>query len=241
MDWGVGGSTAPDVNLYRSAANVLKSDDKFDPASLNVQVKAGVPVDGDIVGGAADGDMVWDTTGKKMYVRSGGVWTVAGGGGAWSIVFTALANEPPASGFATLDTRNSHAVLDFDAGTGEYALFRGVLPAGYGGGGVNVKLIWAATSAVTGNVSWYAAFERIAAGAQDIDSDSFGPSVSGVATCDTVSGETTETTIAVSSGANMDSLAAGEMFRLKVLRGAADGADTMAGDAELLAVVVTEQ
>lgn len=159
----------------------------------------------------------------------------------WQVVFTALANEAPASAFATLDTRNSHAVLDFDAGTDESAVFRGVLPTGYGGGGVNVKLIWAATSATAGNVIWNAAFERINAGALDIDADSFATANTATAAADSVSGETTETTIAFSNGAQMDSLAAGEMFRLKVLRDADNGSDTMTGDAELLAVVVTEQ
>lgn len=159
----------------------------------------------------------------------------------WQVVFTALANEPPAAAYATLDTRNSHAVLDFDAGTDESAVFRGVLPTGYGGGGINVKLIWAATSATAGDVIWNVSIERINAGAMDIDADSFATAVTATAAADSVSGETTETTLAFSNGAAMDSLAAGEMFRLKVLRDADNGSDTMTGDAELLAVVVTEQ
>jgi hypothetical protein len=38
----------------------------------------------------------------------------------------------------------------------------------------------------------------------------------------------------------MDSLAAGEPFRLKLARKAADGADNMTGDAEVLRVAVRE-
>lgn len=72
---------AADVNLYRAAADILASDDKFDPASLNVQTKAGVPVDGDVVGGAANGDLIVDATNKKLYVRIAGVWEQVGGGG----------------------------------------------------------------------------------------------------------------------------------------------------------------
>lgn len=68
------GNAVVDVNAYRSAANILASDDKVDPASLNLQVKAGTPVDGDIVGGAADGDIVVDSTGNKIWVRIGGTW-----------------------------------------------------------------------------------------------------------------------------------------------------------------------
>ncbi len=65
---------AVDTNIYRSAANILSSDDKVDPASLNLQVKAGIPADGDVVGGAADGDFIVDTTNSKLMVRIGGVW-----------------------------------------------------------------------------------------------------------------------------------------------------------------------
>jgi hypothetical protein len=39
---GAGGATAPDVNLYRSAANVLKTDDTLDAAGLKVASLTGV-------------------------------------------------------------------------------------------------------------------------------------------------------------------------------------------------------
>jgi len=159
----------------------------------------------------------------------------------WQIVFTALASEPPGAGYATLDTRNGHPVLDYDAAANEGVMFRGVLPNAYAGRGLNVKLIWAATTAVAGNVVWAIGVERINAGGQDLDANSFGPTISATATCDTVSGETTETVIPISAGASMDGLLAGEMFRLQVYRDAVNAADTMAGDAELLAVVITEQ
>jgi hypothetical protein len=44
------------------------------PSALNVQVKAGTPTDADIAGGAADGDMIIDTTASKIWVRIGGTW-----------------------------------------------------------------------------------------------------------------------------------------------------------------------
>ena len=49
-------------------------------------------------------------------------------------------NEPPSSNYATLDTRNQHPVLDFDASVDESAVFTGILPRNYGGGGVTVYL-----------------------------------------------------------------------------------------------------
>ena len=74
INLGVGGATATDVNLYRFAANDLRTDDKFGPASFISQVKAGVPVDGDVVGGAQSGAMVVDTTNSRIYVRVGATW-----------------------------------------------------------------------------------------------------------------------------------------------------------------------
>lgn len=71
---GGSGGGAVDVNLYRSAADVWTSDDSLRPANVKVQVKAGTPVDGDILGGAVDGMVVADTTGNKLWVRVGGVW-----------------------------------------------------------------------------------------------------------------------------------------------------------------------
>lgn len=64
------------------------------------------------------------------------------------VQFTPLANEPPASAFATLDTRNAHVVLDFDGSTDEEAVFSGVLPTHYSGGGLTIETL-SSTSSVT--------------------------------------------------------------------------------------------
>lgn len=74
------GAGTNDVYLERNAAGVMKAAGKFDPDSLNLQVKAGTPVDGDVTGGAADGDMILDTTNGLLYARVGGVWVPLGGG-----------------------------------------------------------------------------------------------------------------------------------------------------------------
>jgi hypothetical protein len=159
----------------------------------------------------------------------------------WQIVFPAMANEPPATAYATYDVRNTHPVLDFDAATDESAVFSGILPVSYGSSGLNVRLIWAATSATSGDVVWEVSFERIAATVQDLDSDSFATATTATATADSNSGDTVHTVIAVADGAAMDGVAPTNHFRLKVMRDANHGSDTMAGDAELLMVVVTEQ
>jgi hypothetical protein len=155
------------------------------------------------------------------------------------VVFRPMDNEPSTSNFATLDTRNNHPVLDFDTTTQETAIFSGVLSPAYAGGGLIVEVWWAATSATSGTIGWDVAFERIDESSLDIDSDSFASAQTiTAATVPGTSGQVKKTSVTVTDGANMDSLAAGEAFRLRVRRDVAN--DTATGDAELLRVVVRE-
>jgi hypothetical protein len=155
------------------------------------------------------------------------------------LIFTPQQNEPPSSNYATLDTRNGHLVLDFDTTTQESAIFTGIVPRHYGGGGITVYVHWAATSATTGTGGWDVAFERIGAAQQDIDSDGFASAQTiTAATVDGTSGNVSITNVAVSNGANMDSIAVGEAFRLRVRRDVAN--DTATGDLELLCVELKE-
>ena len=155
------------------------------------------------------------------------------------IQWTAAANEPPGSTvYATLDQRNSHLVLDFDASSAEDGVFSGVLPRHYAGGGVTATIHWMATSGTTGSVVWTGAFERCNT---DLDADSFATGVdSSTATPNSSAGIITSTPIAFTDGAQMDSLAVGEPFRFKLTRKVADAGDTMVGDAEVMAVEIKE-
>lgn len=153
------------------------------------------------------------------------------------LTFLPTSNQPPATGYATLDTRNSIAVLDFDAAAIEAAIFVGVLGSTYAGGGLTVEISWMATSATTGDVKWNAYIER---GNTDQDADSFAAAQTTTTTTNATSGIETKTTITFTNGAQMDSLAAGETFRLKIERDATAGGDTMAGDAEVKTVVIRE-
>lgn len=156
-------------------------------------------------------------------------------------VFTALNNEPPASAYATLDTRNSIAVLDFDGATDEEAFFRGVLPDNYAGGGLTVDLYSMATSATSGTYRYQVAIEREDL-ATDHDSNSLATDQSAGASTAGTSGVATKVSVTFTSGANMDSLAAGEPFRLRVHRDAdgTSGTDDITTDIELMTVVVKE-
>jgi hypothetical protein len=146
--------------------------------------------------------------------------------------------EPPSSNYATLDQRNGHPVLEFDQTTNESAVFSLFMPDSYAGGGLTVELVWCSETA-SGDVDWDVAIERIGDAQQDIDSDGFAAVQStDNNTVPGTSGNTDVTTITFTDGAQMDSVAAGEMFRLKVTRDAAS--DTLADDAQLLGVLVRE-
>ena len=150
-------------------------------------------------------------------------------------------NEPPAANYATLDTRNLHPVLDYDDTTDEAAVFTAVLPRSYAGGGLTVYIHYAMTSAVADDVIWQVAIERIGDGVQDIDADGFAAAQdSGPITVPGTSGLVDIAMVAFTDGAQMDSLAVGEAFRLKINRDANAGGDTAVGDAELVAVEIRE-
>ena len=155
------------------------------------------------------------------------------------LIFTPQASEPVASDYATLDTRNLHPVLDFDDTTNESTVFSAVMPRHYAGGGITVYLHYAMTTATSGDIDWDAAFERIGDAQQDIDSDGFA-AVNSVdnTTVPGTSGHVDIVNVTFTDGADMDSIAVGEGFRMKITRDAAS--DTAAGDAELRFVEIKE-
>jgi hypothetical protein len=88
------------------------------------------------------------------------------------------------------------------------------------------------SSATTGDVDLDIALERIGDQQQDIDADGFAAanSVDNTVVPGT-SGNIDVVTITFTDGVDMDSIAAGELFRLKMTRDAVS--DTAAGDLEL--------
>ena len=149
-------------------------------------------------------------------------------------------NAPPTANYATLDTRNQHPCLDFDATTNESAVFSAIMPQNYAGTtGVTVYLHYAVSTATADTVDWDVAWERIGDQQLDIDGDSFA-AVNSVdnTTVPGTSGLVDIVSVAFTDGADMDSVAKGESFRLMVTRDAAS--DDATGDAELYKVEVRE-
>ena len=225
-----GGTTASELRIYEASGSGTNY------SALKVQAQAGnitytLP--------AADGSntQVLTTNG------SGTLSWAAGGTTKPFLSWTAQGNQPPAAAYATPDTRNSHPVLDFDGATDEEAVFGGVLPTAYAGGGLTVELWVGFTSATTGSAHFQAAIERMDVSTLDIDADSFAAlNESDAITAPGTSGQFIKATVTFTDGADMDSLAAGEAFRLKIRRDAdgTGGTDDITTDAELFRIVMRE-
>lgn len=154
---------------------------------------------------------------------------------------------PPATAYATPDARAGGStpaenvpVWDFDDTTAEYLDFLCVLGPNYAGGGLTIVLPWSATSATSGATVWQVAIRRIADDAEDVDASQTYDYNTVADTCASASGEISMPTVAFTSGADMDSVAAGDVFMLRVGRLPTDGSDNMTGDAELWSPVIKE-
>jgi hypothetical protein len=146
--------------------------------------------------------------------------------------FSSKDNYPPSSSFATIDTRNSVLVLDFDDSLVESAVFLGIVPDNIVlTSGITVRIAWMATSATSGNVRWRVEFER---GNTDYDADSFGAATEANSTASATAGIPVYVDI---SSTTIDSLSPGDLFRIRISRVGTDATnDTMVGDAELIAI-----
>lgn len=163
--------------------------------------------------------------------------------GNWIALLLPNAVEPTSSAAATIDTRNAHPVIAFDATTDEEAMWTLGLPDFYSGGGLTVVTYWMAASATSGAIRVQTDIERMDVGTTDFDADSFtGTFQSSGATVAGTSGVIFTITTTHSSGANMDSAASGDLMRLKVRRDAdgTSGTDDATGDGHLVAVLVKE-
>lgn len=178
----------------------------------------------------------------QVLTYNGSAWAAAtpsGGGTKTYAVFTPLDAQPPATNFATLDTRQDIAVLEFDGGaTDESTTFVGIMPEGASlGSGLKVRIHWMADTANTSsNVRWGVQFQRLT---DDVDAAAYDTAVEGNSAAPTGTGADGTPAVLELTVTTIDGITAGDAYRLKVYREASDTSnDTMTGDAQLIAVEV---
>ena len=184
-----------------------------------------------IVGSIQNAGYVRGPTGPTGADGTGG-----GGGGAAGTktyaYFTPLNNEPPATNFATIDTRNSISVLDFDGTTQESAVFRGLIPEGASFSSLTSRIFFTSIGS-TGDVVWGVQYEQMLN--YDIDTDGFATAITGSATVSGTTGTVIELSLTTS---NIAGLTIGDPFRVKLYRDATDAADTLTTDAEFVGLEI---
>jgi hypothetical protein len=149
-------------------------------------------------------------------------------------VWTALDAMPPATLYATFGTVNSTPFLAFnDSATWGTVFIEATRWGAVLTSGVVIRLRWASATATTGSVVWGVAMERF--GILTVASDHFDTQATATTTTNGTVEIITETDITLTT---INSVVAGDVFRLQVQRLGANGSDTMVGDAQLFSVSI---
>lgn len=173
------------------------------------------------------------------------------------VIARIIERMPPATLFAqetiiagTSTPAENISVLAFDDTTDEYMDYKCELSPQYSGGGLTVAIRFSMASdhdeATPHIVNWQIGIRRIADDAEDLNG-SHDYATNGFAnntvnaTVPSVQGEVAYDTISISNGTNMDNLAAGEYFILRIKRDASPASGTDAsGDAYLHYISIRE-
>lgn len=166
--------------------------------------------------------------------------TVSSAVSSVGITFNVQDRDPDTSNPAVLATRNAQNVMEFDPDVDKSLVFSGSL-LGYKGGGLDCAIVWVAKTATTGRTRWNLAIERSEGGVTNIDVDSFaGGNSLFTGTTNGTNGVINYHVIQFGDGSNMDNLADGERFRIKLIRDADHPNDDMPGFAQFMQLIITE-
>jgi hypothetical protein len=151
--------------------------------------------------------------------------------------FTASDGELNVGTPATLGSRGTHPVLDFNDTTQNTAVFRTIVPNFTNfTTGLYVFVYWVA-AATTGTVGWDVSFERITINTQNLNSDNFETAVTIPAvTVPSTAGVLARTFATFSLAQLPTGLVSGDMIRVRIRRDVAN--DNAIGDAEIVGVEI---
>jgi hypothetical protein len=146
----------------------------------------------------------------------------------------------PASNYAqfrsVMGTNFPINTLCFDATTEETIYLR-FIARNYLSGNLTIRVRWYADTATSGGVVWGASIAAVSAGdAQNMETKAFATEqLSSTSTASATTHGPIEATITVS---NLDSLASLDDVTLRIARKTANAGDTMAGDAQVMYIIV---
>ena len=230
VDYGINAATVTLTGGITASSGTFTLQDATMPG---VTISSGLVVSAGNVGIAGDltVDSIIYVSGDKLIYPTGGAWTRP----KRSIILTAGgAITPTVNGAAQTKidgTNHSYYVLNYDAATAESAYWQWTMPNSYDGGTINITYYWTA-GVNTNDVVWcFNAGGITPGGAVDaaLSAD----------ICDTAAAPGTAGYLVATARAGAASnFTAGKYTIFKVFRKAADGADTMAGDARLLNVKI---
>jgi len=147
--------------------------------------------------------------------------------------------ESATAGSPELVRRNNHLVVGLDAAAVESFVCKNRMPLDYNSGSnVTGTVRGIAASATSGAVRVRLEFE--ACGAQDFDSDGFASAVEVTSSAASGTNGVLFDAVFTLSNSNMDAVAAGGLFRVKISRVGSDGADTMTGDFQVQDLVLEQ-
>ena len=144
----------------------------------------------------------------------------------------------PVFNFSNPDRRNNKSFLGFDAAVNEVEMFQGQMPRNYSAGGLTIEVGFMAATAIVADTSWAIFFLSVTDDADDLDTKNFAaPQRNQAVVAPSASGEVGVFTITFTNGAQMDNIAAGELFYLLIMRDAQDATnDDMVGDAQIVSL-----
>jgi hypothetical protein len=133
--------------------------------------------------------------------------------------------------YATVGGNGRYAAWALDAASSEYVVLSVVIPEDFSSGNFTVKLYWTNLGAGAGNVVWNVIMKTL------VDTTDLDSTTSETNANSTIAAPA-QNILKVSTHGIAVAGAAGGLFRLLVGRVGADGADTLANDAGLVAVEV---
>lgn len=130
-------------------------------------------------------------------------------------------------------------VLLFDSSTDQTEYWLCWMPEDYGSGGMTWEVLWTFDGTSTNNFGAEIGIARLQDGTTDLDSANFAANNTASFAHNGTAGVVNQDTITFTDGADMDSVAAGEFFLVRLVRNAAVGSD-LPGDVEFIGMIGRE-